>query len=387
MPNKTVDIALMIGDGIGPELMPLAGKLTAEAAERLDGVKINWIPAPVGCGAYEKYGDTFPRSSYDTAMSTGLVFFGGVGDPKFDETVGLEHPEMKPEPRILKPLRKDLGLLVNHRPVVFLPSLAASGGVNPMRAPKSVVTVHCMRQLLMDAYFGNEDLGPLIDPETAAAIGFKQKAQVTGLEDRVSMLSYLDRDVVERFMHYDFKMARQLGLPVICVDKANMETCSEFWRKICKRLQAEYYPDVVLKFLYIDAATAAVFVPERLRGVVIANNLYGDILSDTVAGAVSMGMMCSSSVNTETGAALFERGAGSAPDIAGQNIANPIGCFLTGSMLNRHIGAPNAANAIERAINLALEAGCRTRDIYIAGVDRGEPLSTTEMAAAIASYL
>jgi 3-isopropylmalate dehydrogenase len=385
--QKHIEIALTLGDGAGPELMRHSCNIVESAARQFDGLQITWVPAPMGWSAYQSFGDTFPGPSLETVQRLKVVYFGGVGDFSHDE-LAREHPEMSPEPRVLKGLRRGMGLLMNHRPVSFVPELIHLSRLRPDLIPGDGITMYCIRFLLEDVYFGNEDLLHLLSTDAAAAIGLKRKQDVTGLEERVTMLGYFSHELVERYFHGVFQLARRMNLPVVNVDKKNIEACSEFWHRICVRLHDEQYPDVPLSHLYIDAACARIFHPADLNAVIALQNMHGDIFTDTATEAAGgMGMMCSSAVNPTTGAAMFESGAGTAPTLVGKNVANPIGRILTGAMMLDHIGAPNGAKAIRNGVAATLKEGYRTTDLFAAGRDKGKPLSTTEIAAAVMSRL
>lgn len=386
---KKVQIALVIGDGSAPEMMEPATRI-AIAAAKLDDIEIEFIPTPMGWNAYEKFGDTLPEKSLEKATELGLLFFGGVGDLAIDATLGKEHPEMMPEARALLTIRNRWDLLVNFRPVIFYPQLAgiAKVKVNPETMPPGGIKQVWLRFFLEDSYFGNYDLSSQIRATTRIRLGIMDKSEVVASCDEiVTDLAYYTKEAVERYARYGFSLARQMKLSVICVDKANVMARYVFWRKIVTKIQQQEFPDVPMKCLYVDAVNSLLFSPEQLHGVILCGNEHGDILSDGAAASVgSMGLMCSSAINPETRAAMFESGAGTAPTLAGKNIANPIGRILTAALMLRHIGAEKGAVAIESAVRLVLEEGWRTQDIASGQIhyDPGQKIvGTSEMGKLI----
>ncbi len=360
MERKT--IALVTGDGSGPEMMAVACAIAIEAAKK-DGIEIVFEKTPMGWNAYEKYGDTLPSESFDKAIKIGTVFFGGVGDPKLDGTIGAKYPVMKPEARCLLALRKHMGLLLNFRPMIYYKELAHLANVKPETIPDGGIQQVWIRFLLEDSYFGNEDLMDL-RPDECAKIGVKLKKKVMGDEELVTDIAYFRQSTVKKYIRAAFAYARSAGLPLISIDKANVMARYDFWRKIVTRIGEEEFPDVPLTHQLVDSANALLFTPAKLHGVIACGNEHGDILSDGAAAALgSMGMMCSSAINPDTGKAMFESGAGTAPTLAGQDKANPIGRILTAAMMLRHLGAVNGARAIEEAVKKTLGMGYRTADM------------------------
>jgi len=363
-------IALVTGDGSGPEMMAVACKIVDEAAKSY-GLEIIWEETPMGWGAYHKYGDTLPPESLKRAVEIGTIFFGGVGDFENDKTIGAEKPEMKPEARALLPIRKQMGLLLNFRPMIYFPGLESLSNVKPENIPSGGVEQHFIRFLLQDSYFGNADFlgSPMVDSETMKHLGIKLKKDVKATDYQVADLAYFTGDSVRQYLYAAFKYAGALNLPLISIDKANVMARYDFWRKICNEIALEF-PEVEVKHQLVDSANALLFYPGELHGVIACGNEHGDILSDGAAGALgSMGMMCSSAINPDTGAAMFESGAGTAPDIAGQDKANPIGRILTGAMMLEHLGYIEAGSNIKGAVKKALLSGYRTADIFCKGSD------------------
>jgi len=384
--GKKIQVALVEGDGSGPEIMAQATRI-AIAAARLDGIELEFVPTPMGWNAYEKYGDTLPEASLRKATELGLLFFGGVGDPRYDNTVGKEKPAMTPETRVLLAIRNSWGLLVNHKPVVFYPELRDIARVRPEAIPDRGIRQDWLRFLLQDSYFGTQDLLGHIPGQSRISLGLKTKEDVTGGEFQIAELSYYKRDELLRYFRFAFEYARKLGVPVIAVDKANVMSRYVFWRKLVVDVQAKQFPDVPMKNLYVNNACQLLFRPAEFHGVIVCGNEHGDILSDGAAESVgSPGLMCSATINPSTGQAMFESGSGTAPTLAGENIANPIGRILAGALMFRHIGAARAALKIERAVREVLEQGFVTDDL-IFSKDRQYLLGTKEMGDKILAQL
>ncbi|OGC23911.1 hypothetical protein A2291_06380 [candidate division WOR-1 bacterium RIFOXYB2_FULL_42_35] len=384
---KTVKIALVKGDGSGPEMMEQAVVVVKKAAA-LDGFNLEFIDTPMGWNAYDKFGDTLPAQSFSTAKELGLIFFGGVGDFKHDNTIGKEKPELKPESRALLAIRKDLGLLLNFRPMVYYKELAHLANVKPEVIPAEGVKQIWIRFLLEDSYFGNTDLISNLSAEAQLSLGAKLKKDVTGTEELVADIAYYRRATIEKYFRAAFKYARQVKLSLISIDKANVMARYEYWRKIVTELHQKEFADVTLVHQLVDSANSLLFSPAKLNGVIACGNEHGDILSDGAAAALgSMGMMASSAINPDTGAAMFESGAGTAPTLAGQDKANPLGRILTGALMLRHIGAEKGAAAIEKAVNQVLLDGYRTGDLFGQNDDKVKLVGTRKMGELVLAGL
>ena len=390
-PMKDKTVALVLGDGSGPEMMAVASVIAIEAAKK-DGLRLVFEDTPMGWNAYERHGDTLPESSFKRAVELGTVFFGGVGDPKYDDTIGVEKPEMKPEARCLLALRKKMGLLLNFRPMIYYKELAHLANVKPNTIPTQGIQQVWIRFLLEDSYFGNQDLMQYIPAEVCKKLGIKLKKDVTGEEEMVADIAYYRRSTIEKYIRAAFTYARDARLPLISIDKANVMARYDFWRKIVTKIGKAEFPDVPVSHMInqrnqlVDSANALLFTPAQLHGVIACGNEHGDILSDGAAAALgSMGMMCSSAINPDTGQAMFESGAGTAPTLAGQGMANPIGRILTAAMMLRHLGACNGAKVIEEAVQKTLRAGWRTSDMC--NGHSYQLLSTKGMGKTILPYL
>ena len=380
-------IALVRGDGSGPEMMAAACRIAIEAA-KMDGVNIIFEETPMGWNAYEEFDDTLPKQSFDRAIEIGTIFFGGVGDPKHDTTIGAEKLEMKPEARALLALRSKMGLLLNFRPMIYYKALAHLSNVKPEMIPAEGIRQIWIRYLLEDSYFGNHDFVGDIPADLNERMGVKLKKDVTGNEEIVTDLAYFRKATIEKYLRAAFSYARDLKLPLISIDKANVMARYDFWRKIATRIGKEEFPDVTLIHQLVDSANALLFTPAKLHGVIACGNEHGDILSDGAASALgSMGMMCSSAINPHTGASMFESGAGTAPTLAGQDKANPLGRILTAALMLRHIGAAKGATAIEAAVNKFLQDGYRTGDIFSGADAPKKLLGTSATGEKVLSYI
>lgn len=376
-----------MGDGSGPEMMAVACAIAIEAAKK-DGIEIIFEETSMGWNAYHRFGDTLPKESFERVIELGMIFFGGVGDFKNDSTIGAQKPEMKPEARVLLALRKRMGLLLNFRPMIYYKALAHLANVKPETIPDEGIEQVFIRFLLEDSYFGTADLAGEVSENIRVKLGIKMKKDVTGDEEMITELAYYRRETIEKYFRSAFTYARARGLPLISIDKANVMARYDYWRKIATRIGKNEFPDVLLSHQLVDSANALLFTPAKLHGVIACGNEHGDILSDGAAAALgSMGMMCSSAINPDTGAAMFESGAGTAPTLAGQDKANPLGRILTAAMMLRHIGATNGADSIKRAVNEVLKAGWRTGDLASSTDNSEMILGTVAMGEKVLSMV
>lgn len=378
-------IGIVRGDGIGPEMVDSSWPLLVEAARRYDNIQL--IPEDIDMGwmAYLKHGDTLPQKSLERAVEIGTIFFSGVGDPELDKKYGVANPKMKPETRVLLGLREEMGLLINSRPVKFYEVLAH---MSKVKMPPRDLSQFWYRFLLQGVYFGNIDLLHFVPEDIREILGLKLKQDVTGKETMVSNLSYYTRVQLEKYFRLVFSHARDAKLPLIVVDKSNITSLDTYWRLVAQEIGKEF-PEVPVSFQYVDAAAMLIVTnPEMFNAVIACENMQGDILTDLANALVSIGMMHSSAINPDTGAAMFERGSGTAPTIAGKDIANPLGMDLTGALMLRHIGAINGAETVEKAVKKVLQDGWRTPDIYTEGID--DPvklLGTKAMGEKVLKYL
>jgi len=352
----THQIAVLPGDGIGPEIVEQAVRvLTA-----LD-LDIHLQTAPVGGAAYEESGHPLPPATLALAQESSAVLFGAVGNWKYDD---LPRP-LRPEQALLG-LRKHLGLFANLRPAMLYPQLADASSLKPeLVAGLDIVIV---RELTGDIYFGQ--------PRGVRTV---EAGAFAGERQGFDTMHYAESEV-RRIAHVGFQTAQKRSRRLCSVDKANVLETSQFWRDIVIDV-ARDYPDVELSHMYVDNAAMQLVRAPKAFDVVLTGNLFGDILSDAAAMLTgSIGMLPSASLN-ERKQGMYEPIHGSAPDIAGQNIANPLATILSAAMLLRYsLEQEAAARRIESAVVSVLQQGLRTPDIYSAGTTR---VSTAEMGDAV----
>lgn len=354
-------IAILAGDGIGPEVM-------AEAVKVMDTVKtkfgfdMEYRYADVGGAAIDNHGKALPESTIATCEWADAVLFGSVGGPKWENLP----PDEQPERGALLPLRKHFGLYCNLRPAKVFPSLAAASPLHP-GIVKEGFDILCVRELTGGIYFGQ--------PKGREGEGPQEKAFDTMVYTRYE---------IERIARMAFDFARKRNGKVTSVDKANVLTTMVMWREVVTEIAKEY-PDVELNHIYVDNATMQLVKDPHQFDVMLCGNMFGDIISDECAMITgSMGMLASASLN-EDKFGLYEPAGGSAPDIAGQGIANPLAQILSAAMMLRFsLDEGEAADAIEAAVSATLDADIRTGDI--AG-DTITPVSTAAMGDAICARL
>lgn len=331
-------IAILPGDGIGAEVMAEAEKVLRAVGERF-GRELRMEQGLVGGAAMDATGEPLPETTMGLCRAADAVLFGAVGDPKYDDPLAKVRPE-----QALFGLRKGLGLYANLRPVWVHPALA---GASPLR-PELVegVDLIVVRELTGGIYFG--------------------EPRVEGTQRAVDTMVYT-RTEVERIAHLAFRIAQGRRGKVTSVDKANVLACSRLWRHTVEAV-AKSYADVTLEHLLVDAATMHLIKRPRDFDVILTANQFGDILSDeTSVLAGSMGMLPSASLG-EGRFGLYEPIHGSAPDIAGRGIANPLAAILSAAMLLRHsLEMEREAEAVEKAVGAVLDAGQRTADLVAAG--------------------
>ncbi|AVF35887.1 3-isopropylmalate dehydrogenase [Rahnella sikkimica] len=358
--SKTHHIAVLPGDGIGPEVMAQAYKVLDAVRQRF-GLKISTSEYDVGGAAIDKHGTPLPEATVAGCEQADAILFGSVGGPKWEHLP----PNDQPERGALLPLRKHFKLFSNLRPARLYQGLEE---FCPLRADISAkgFDILCVRELTGGIYFGQ--------PKGREGQGQHEKAFDTEVYYRFE---------IERIARIAFESARKRRSKVTSIDKANVLQTSIMWREVVNEI-AKDYPDVSLSHMYIDNATMQLIKDPSQFDVLLCSNLFGDILSDECAMITgSMGMLPSASMN-EQAFGLFEPAGGSAPDIAGKNIANPIAQILSAALLLRYsLGADDAANAIEQAVNKALEAGHRTGDL----ANGQQALGTSEMGDVIARFV
>ncbi|MGG5218739.1 3-isopropylmalate dehydrogenase [Rahnella variigena] len=358
--SKPHHIAVLPGDGIGPEVMAQAYKVL-EAVRQRFGLKITTSEYDVGGAAIDKHGSPLPEVTVAGCEQADAILFGSVGGPKWEHLP----PNDQPERGALLPLRKHFKLFSNLRPARLYQGLEE---FCPLRADIAAkgFDILCVRELTGGIYFGQ--------PKGREGQGMHDKAFDTEVYYRFE---------IERIARIAFESARKRRSKVTSIDKANVLQTSIMWREVVNEI-AKDYPDVSLSHMYIDNATMQLIKDPSQFDVLLCSNLFGDILSDECAMITgSMGMLPSASMN-EQAFGLFEPAGGSAPDIAGKNIANPIAQILSAALLLRYsLGADDAANAIEQAVNKALEAGHRTGDL----ANGQQALGTSEMGDIIARFV
>ncbi len=358
--SKTHHIAVLPGDGIGPEVMAQAYKVL-EAVRQRFGLKITTSEYDVGGAAIDKHGSPLPEATVAGCEQADAILFGSVGGPKWEHLP----PNDQPERGALLPLRKHFKLFSNLRPARLYQGLEE---FCPLRADIAAkgFDILCVRELTGGIYFGQ--------PKGREGQGMHEKAFDTEVYYRFE---------IERIARIAFESARKRRSQVTSIDKANVLQTSIMWREVVNEI-AKDYPDVSLSHMYIDNATMQLIKDPSQFDVLLCSNLFGDILSDECAMITgSMGMLPSASMN-EQAFGLFEPAGGSAPDIAGKNIANPIAQILSAALLLRYsLGADDAANAIEQAVNKVLEAGHRTGDL----ANGQQALGTSEMGDIIARFV
>ncbi len=328
-------IALLPGDGIGPEV--LAEAVRVIEALRLDDLRFE--EAPVGGAAYKASGHPLPPATLDLARRADAILFGAVGDPSCDTLARA----LRPEQAILG-LRKELGLFANLRPAKMFPELAEASALRPEVA--AAIDLVIVRELNGDVYFGEKGM----------------RATAAGRREGYDLMSY-DEDEVARIARTGFETARARRGKLCSVDKANVLETSQLWRDVVTEVAAEY-PDVALSHMYVDNAAMQLVRNPGQFDVIVTGNLFGDILSDQASMCVgSIGMLPSASLDADA-KGLYEPIHGSAPDIAGQGKANPLAAILSAAMMLRYsLKLPDAAGRIEAAVAQALASGIRSADL------------------------
>ena len=353
-------IAVLPGDGIGTEIV-------AEAVKVLKALELplEMETALVGGAAYEAHGHPLPESTLALAKASDAILFGAVGDWKYDK---LER-HLRPEQAILG-LRKNLGLFANFRPAICYSQLVDASSLKPELVAGLDILI--IRELTGDIYFGQPR-----GRRTATDGHFP------GAEEAFDTMRY-SRPEIERIAHVAFQAARKRSKKVTSVDKANVLETFQFWKDVVTEV-GQQYPDVQLEHMYVDNAAMQLVKAPKKFDVVVTGNMFGDILSDEASMLTgSIGMLPSASLNAR-GQGLYEPSHGSAPDIAGQGIANPLATILSAAMMLRFsLSQEAAAQRIEAAVQKVLEQGLRTGDIFSPGCTK---VSTLEMGNAVVAAL
>jgi 3-isopropylmalate dehydrogenase len=359
-------IAVLAGDGIGPEVMAQAVRVL-HAVEKKFSLVFEFAEHAIGGIAIDTHGKALPEETLKACEQSDAVLFGSVGGPKWESLPASEQPERA----ALLPLRKYFGLFANLRPAICLPELAHASPLRP-QSVEGGFDVLCVRELTGGLYFG--------EPKYIKEEGGEQFA--------VDTMVYWESEI-RRIAKVAFEAARKRKGRVTSVDKANVLQNGVLWRRVVEQLSRDYR-DVSLSHLYVDNAAMQVVKNPKAFDVILTENLFGDILSDEVAMLTgSLGMLPSASLGEAlSGTArfgLYEPSGGSAPDIAGKGIANPIAQILSAAMMLRFsCGQEEAAAAIEAAVRRAITAGLRTADIFTAGTVR---VDTAGMGEAITAEI
>ncbi|MEY3171595.1 MAG: 3-isopropylmalate dehydrogenase [Pseudomonadota bacterium] len=349
-------IAILPGDGIGPEI-------TNQAVDVLKALNVGaeLVEAPIGGAGYEKFGDPLPDSTLDLAIKSDAILLGAVGDWKYDTLPRDKRPE-----RGLLRIRKELNLFANLRPAILYPELV---GASTLKAEiVSNLDIMIVRELTGDIYFGQP-----------RGIHTNEKGEREG----INTMRYSESEI-KRIAHVAFQIAMKRSKKLCSVDKANVLETTELWRQIMIDLSKEY-PEVELTHMYVDNAAMQLIKNPKQFDVLVTGNIFGDILSDEASMLTgSIGMLPSASLDSNN-KGMYEPSHGSAPDIAGKNIANPLATILSVAMMFRYTFSDEKnANKIESAVKKALSQGFRTADIYS---DGDKKVSCSEMGEAVIAAL
>ena len=353
-----LDITVLSGDGIGPEVTEQAVLVLQAVADRF-GHRLQLQQKLIGGAALKATNEPLPSDTLETCLGSSAVLLGAVGSPEFDKNPG----HLRPEAGLLR-IRRELGAYANLRPAVFFPALEDS---SPLRAELVRGTdIMIVRELLGGAYFGQPRS---IDGEPGSRVA-------------INTMRYAENEI-ERIARVAFELARKRNQKVLSVDKANVLECSRLWRDVVTRIGNDY-PEVKLSHQYVDSAAMLLVQRPTDFDVVLTENMFGDILSDQAGGVVgSLGLLASASIGGKVG--LYEPVHGSAPDIAGKGIANPLGAILSAAMLLRHsFHLEQEAASVEQAVSAVLDAGARTADL--AGKSH-KWISTAEMSRQVVEAL
>jgi 3-isopropylmalate dehydrogenase len=348
-------VAVLPGDGIGPEIIAQALKVL----RRLD-LPLELNESPVGGAGYEATGEPLPKATLALAREADAVLFGAVGDPRYDSLQRAKRPE-----QAILGLRKELGLFANLRPARVHPELASASALKAEVVAGLDILI--VRELTGDIYFGSP----------------KGVRQVEGEREGFDTMRYRESEI-RRIARVAFEAARKRSRRVCSVDKANVLETSQLWREIVSA-EAAKYPDIQLSHMYVDNCAMQLVRNPKQFDVIVTGNLFGDILSDEASMLTgSIGMLPSASLDAG-GKGLYEPIHGTAPDIAGRGIANPLATILSAAMMLRYsLKQPEAADRIERAVTKVLRDGLRTADIFTSGTHK---VGTAEMGDAVLAAL
>lgn len=349
-------IAVLPGDGIGPEIVAQAVRVLKAL-----NLKLEMQEAPIGGAGYEAAGDPLPVATLKLAQQSDAVLLGAVGDWKYDTLPR----DMRPERGLLR-IRKELNLFANLRPALLYPELASASTLKPEVV--SGLDIMIVRELTGDIYFGQ--------PRGISTLP-------SGEREGINTMRYTESEI-RRIGHVAFAIAMKRNKRVCSVDKANVLETTELWRQVMIELSGEY-PEVELTHMYVDNAAMQLVRAPKQFDVMVTGNIFGDILSDEASMLTgSIGMLPSASLDQDN-KGMYEPSHGSAPDIAGKDIANPLATILSAAMMLRFTFNDEAnAARIENAVREALAEGYRTSDIYTEGTKR---VKCSEMGAAVAAAL
>jgi len=348
-----LELTVLPGDGIGPEVIDEALRVL-RAITQVFGHELRVTRKNIGGAALVASNDPLPADTINACLASQAVLLGAVGGPAFDD-----YPRpLRPETGLLR-IRKELGAFANLRPATCFPALIDSSPLRPEIVRGTDILI--VRELLGGLYFGEPRAIEGSDPNRAA----------------VNTMRYGEREI-ERIARVAFDLARARRSKVTSVDKSNVLECSRLWREVVTRV-GQAYPDVQLAHMYVDSAAMELVMHPRNFDVIVTENMFGDILSDQAGGVVgSLGMLASASIGGKVG--LYEPVHGSAPDIAGKGVANPLGAILSTALLLRHsFKLEREAACIEAAVSATLGAGHRTADLA-PGTAR---VTTTEMGGKV----
>ena len=345
------NVTLLPGDGIGPEVTSAAVRVLETVLNR-SGHTLNAIEQPIGGCSIDEYGTALTDKALAACQAADAVLLGAVGGPKWDNPTAPVRPEQG-----LLALRKGMGVFANLRPVSVHPALVDASPLKPDRLQG--VDMLFIRELTGGLYFGQP----------------KGRSTVNGAQRAVDTLEYFDYEI-ERVVDLSFRLAQNRRKKLTLVDKANVLESSRLWRQVTTQVAARY-PEVSLDVLLVDTASMRLITYPAGFDVIVTENMFGDILTDEASVlAGSMGMLPSASIGA-AGPGLYEPIHGSAPDIAGKGIANPIGAVLSAAMLLRHsLKLEAEAKAVETAVHRTVADGCRTADL-------GGAMTTSQMTEAI----
>jgi 3-isopropylmalate dehydrogenase len=375
MSSTVLKIAALAGDGIGPEVMREAVK-TLRVIEKKFALTLNITEAPVGWAGIDAAGKALPDATLKLCKDSDCILFGSVGLPDRDPRIPKEE---RPERAALLRLRKEFGLFANLRPVKLPRELSHACPLVKERQGDGI-DILVVRELTGGMYFGQPKKTEEISAGTGKGTIFRA----------IDTMVYTTPEI-ERIAHVAFRTARLRRKKLTSIDKANVLENGVLWRDVVTRV-GKQYPDVALEHMFVDNGAMQLVLKPTQFDVLLCENMFGDILSDEAAAlAGSLGMLPSASLGAQSGDRIFgfyEPAGGTAPDIAGKNLANPIAQILSAALMLRHSFALNdAANALERAVSHAISSGLRTGDIFSPTESNARRVGTTEMGDAIAAAI